>query len=381
MRPSRGTTSCFSLFAAATPPGPNCHTGDFSFALSLVGHHKCKYVTATCYDSEQVLYQKYPQTYDILERFLAHNENQRSWEERPPNPRVEGSPSHKEDVEQAASTESSCSEWEGFSNSVSMGAVPITESNISLANGLSFKPLNNSSYSRISFHSSISAKSLSKYKAIRRKGPFNKIIFNFPHVGGLSTDVNRQVRANQELLVAFFKSCKPLLASRSNPVQSSRLRGWGESESEETNGDSSSDHNEIQDARANGQVIISLFEGERYSLWNVRDLARHSGLRVVTSWRFPWETYPGYRHARTAGEILRKTNGVDAVDKNSARHKKGGSWKGEDREARGFVFEIMDEETPRADPGKKKEAKDEGKARQISRNKRKESVSSGESSH
>ena len=30
-----------------------------------------------------------------------------------------------------------------------------------------------------------------------RKGGFDKIVFNFPHVGGLTKDVNRQVRHNQ----------------------------------------------------------------------------------------------------------------------------------------------------------------------------------------
>ena len=30
-----------------------------------------------------------------------------------------------------------------------------------------------------------------------KKGGFDKIVFNFPHVGGLTKDVNRQVRLNQ----------------------------------------------------------------------------------------------------------------------------------------------------------------------------------------
>jgi 25S rRNA (uracil2634-N3)-methyltransferase len=36
---------------------------------------------------------------------------------------------------------------------------------------------------------------------------WDTIAFMFPHTGGLSTDVNRQVRVNQALLVAFFNSC------------------------------------------------------------------------------------------------------------------------------------------------------------------------------
>lgn len=30
-----------------------------------------------------------------------------------------------------------------------------------------------------------------------RKGEYDRIVFNFPHVGGLTKDVNRQVRYNQ----------------------------------------------------------------------------------------------------------------------------------------------------------------------------------------
>jgi len=30
-----------------------------------------------------------------------------------------------------------------------------------------------------------------------KKGNFDRIVFNFPHVGGLTKDVNRQVRHNQ----------------------------------------------------------------------------------------------------------------------------------------------------------------------------------------
>lgn len=30
-----------------------------------------------------------------------------------------------------------------------------------------------------------------------RKGGFDRVVFNFPHVGGLTKDVNRQVRHNQ----------------------------------------------------------------------------------------------------------------------------------------------------------------------------------------
>lgn len=72
---------------------------------------------------------------------------------------------------------------------------------------------------------------------------------------------------------------------------------------------------------AHGTIIVTLFEGEPYTLWNIRDLARHSGLEVEKSFRFQAEVYPGYAHARTLGNI-------DG----------GGGWKGEKRLSRSYVF-------------------------------------------
>lgn len=85
-------------------------------------------------------------------------------------------------------------------------------------------------------------------------------------------------------------------------------------------------------------MVVTLFEGEPYTLWNIRDLARHSGLQVVRSFRFDWQVYPGYRHARTLGNL-----------------EGGGGWKGEEREARSFVFARKDE----ADIKVKKRKRDE----------------------
>lgn len=68
-------------------------------------------------------------------------------------------------------------------------------------------------------------------------------------------------------------------------------------------------------------IVVILFEGEPYTLWNIRDLGRHSGLEVKRSWRFQASAYPGYRHARTLGVV-----------------KGGGGWKGEERAARSYEF-------------------------------------------
>lgn len=132
---------------------------------------------------------------------------------------------------------------------------------------------------------SIDATKLDSVKSLCKGEKFATIIFNFPHVGGKSKDVNRQVRFNQELLVQFFTSAKSLL----QPA---------------------------------GTIVVTLFEGEPYTLWNVRDLARHTGLNVQRSFKFHPHAYPGYHHSRTLGNI-------DG----------GGGWKGENRESRTYIFQ------------------------------------------
>ena len=189
--------------------------GDFSFAKSIVEHNGCCDVTATCYDGQAELFEKY-------------------------KPQAEEHVKYLED-----------------------------EGQIVLYN--------------------VDATKLDSNKTLSKAGLFNHILFNFPHVGGKSTDVNRQVRFNQELLVKFFAAAKKLLA-------------------------------------LDGTIVVTLFDGEPYTLWNIRDLARHSELEVQRSFKFQASAYPGYSHARTLGNL-----------------EGGGGWKGEDRESRSYVFEKQKE--------------------------------------
>jgi 25S rRNA (uracil2634-N3)-methyltransferase len=140
----------------------------------------------------------------------------------------------------------------------------------------------------------IDATKLSSYKELKKKCPYDRIIFTFPHTGGLSTDVNRQVRANQALLSSFFQSSIPLLSPE-------------------------------------GTILVTLFEAEPYTLWNIRDLARHAGLVVLRSWKFERDVYPLYRHARTVGVVKTKTGDVSDT-----------AWKGEERPARTYEFGLKE---------------------------------------
>lgn len=86
-----------------------------------------------------------------------------------------------------------------------------------------------------------------------------------------------------------------------------------------------------------GSIIVTLFEGVPYTLWNIRDLARHCGLAVERSFKFQASAYPGYHHARTLGVV-----------KNKKGEESGTGWKGEERAARSYVFVKKEEEKVQA---------------------------------
>ncbi|KAF3133751.1 hypothetical protein TWF594_008915 [Orbilia oligospora] len=122
---------------------------------------------------------------------------------------------------------------------------------------------------------------------------YDCIIFNFPHVGGLSTHLDRQIRSNQELILAFFKNCIPLLSADGGMDGGS------------------------------GNIVITLFTGKPYDDWNLKELAKSVGLECIRSFKFDATIYEGYKHVRTIGFRERE-----------------GDWKGEERGARSFIFGL-----------------------------------------
>ena len=274
--------------------------GDFSFALSLLQSHKVASVTATCYDTRQELLQKYPNVSATIARL--------------------GGAAAGDKNDDHADEES----FEGFS------PMPIpapSDLNGGFDDGTDDSDVEKPS-SRVLYDIDATKLSSAHKKILRPSTPFSKIVFNFPHVGGLSTDVNRQVRSNQQLLVGFFDAAKALLCSIDRPLKNP-------------------EQDENDQILPKGQILVTLFEGEPYTLWNIRDLARHCGLQMVESFKFPWSAYPGYKHARTIGDI---TDGKDRNDEG----KRKGAWRGEERDARCFVMEIKDEDGAARQPDAKK---------------------------
>ncbi|KAJ3287414.1 hypothetical protein HK104_008635 [Borealophlyctis nickersoniae] len=134
----------------------------------------------------------------------------------------------------------------------------------------------------------VDATDLDGCKKLRNRR-FTKIVFNFPHVGAGIKDQDRNIRINQELIRGFFASAIPKLTFKS-------------------------DHDGAED----GEIHITLKEGEPYDSWNVRAQAKATDILVCArSARFDPSLYEGYAHRRTIGfseglsaqdneEILRK---------------------------------------------------------------------------
>ncbi|KAF8537148.1 hypothetical protein BDD12DRAFT_655657, partial [Trichophaea hybrida] len=230
--------------------------GDFSFALALKRHLGVRNITATCYDNEQALAEKYPQVVDNITAFVDTNISARPQD------------TDKEAEDEAGHDEmdETLSDWE---------------------NSISAKPGKTAGEFKVLY--AIDATKLLKRRIFSKSSRrYDRIAFQFPHMGGITKDQARQIRYNQELLLNFFKNAKPLLTPDT------------------------------------GTVIVTLFEGLPYELWNIRALAKEAGLFTKTSFAFDASEYPGYKHSRTLGNI----------------EGKGGAWKGEERKARMYIFSV-----------------------------------------
>ncbi|GFF22436.1 conserved hypothetical protein [Aspergillus udagawae] len=308
--------------------------GDFSFARSLAVQHRCRNILATCYDSEEVLYSKYPQAKQHVQDLFSSFSNK----EKQNDP--DGSETEKESTQEKKKCEEQSEKKQDCKRRGPnvLFAVDARKLGSSAGGGKDVR----TGFARRERKRPAWQENRQKIEpATTTGGPWDIICFNFPHVGGLSTDVNRQVRSNQELLVAFFKACVPLLSAHPQVVngddEDERDDNWSSSEDSESDSGEQDDQDILAHGRRvryrtdPGQILVTMFEGEPYTLWNIKDLARHAGLRVVTSFRFPWSSYQGYSHARTLGEI-------------EGKHGGRGGWRGEDREARMYVFEVRQED-------------------------------------
>ena len=98
----------------------------------------------------------------------------------------------------------------------------------------------------------------------RKLKGFDKIIFNFPHIGSGIKDQDRNILVHQEMLIKFLARAGSALSSV-------------------------------------GRIYITLKGGMPYDLWNLKGLAKKCGYATLKSFKFEPKDYPGYAHRRTIG--------------------------------------------------------------------------------
>lgn len=103
------------------------------------------------------------------------------------------------------------------------------------------------------------------YREPWAKEKFDKITFNFPHIGGGSLD--ETVMTMRAVLKLFFKQCRRAL-------------------------------------RENGRVHVSLRDTPFYERWQIKRQADISGFTLEKSTR--WINPPGYRSVRTYGSLVKR---------------------------------------------------------------------------
>ena len=107
------------------------------------------------------------------------------------------------------------------------------------------------------------------HKGVAKRAPFERVIFNFPHVGSGMKDQARNIFSNQALLRGTFASSKEggLLAPNGR-----------------------------------GELHLTLKKGQPYDSWQPVAIAKMCGLVVRHCSPFMPERFPGYAHKRTIGD-------------------------------------------------------------------------------
>lgn len=108
------------------------------------------------------------------------------------------------------------------------------------------------------------------------------IMFNFPHTGKGMKDVDRNIRDHQKLILSYFQSCKEVFKLLNNEMEND-FAGYVSTSTNENK----------------GKVILTLFEGEPYTSWNIKILGRSEDFKVERSGKFNWGMFPDYHHRRT----------------------------------------------------------------------------------
>lgn len=105
-----------------------------------------------------------------------------------------------------------------------------------------------------------------KKKHLAESVGFDRVVFNFPHLGCGETDTEKNNAMHREFLAKVFESVHTVLAEQ-------------------------------------GRMLLTIKSGEPYDSWRVAQVAVNTGLlKVHSQFSFDPSLYPGYEHRRTLGE-------------------------------------------------------------------------------
>ncbi|CAE6499076.1 unnamed protein product [Rhizoctonia solani] len=160
----------------------------------------------------------------------------------------------------------------------------------------------------------VDARHLDKTFPLKTSKKWDKIVWNFPHVGLSIADQDRNIAANQSTLLGFLASVKPYLAE--GDVPDSNAKGKGVKKGEDVSDEDEESMTLVREGKHKmaGSVLVTLREQEPYTLWDLPRLAKNPIVTPtsrnalpqpryiqVRSFAFHPEAYPGYEHRRTSG--------------------------------------------------------------------------------
>ncbi|KAI0690749.1 hypothetical protein BC835DRAFT_1280414 [Cytidiella melzeri] len=178
----------------------------------------------------------------------------------------------------------------------------------------------------------VDATKLEKHPSLRGR-KFDKIMWNFPHAGKGLADQDRNILANQMLLLGFLSSVPHVLQTGAIPFAQARRKrmrkGPGEDPDDAEHDSASETEDVTQDINSRGTVLITLRNVAPYTMWDLPKLAksppppsksgsppnpRYVQLRSFAFHRNMWK---GYEHRMTKGERAhgKGTTGVGGEDR------------------------------------------------------------------
>lgn len=143
-----------------------------------------------------------------------------------------------------------------------------------------------------------------------------RIVFNFPHTGAGIKDRDLNIRAQQKLILSFLNNAANLLESQTTPIGEKgkatvvkrktimALPLDGEHQ-EQVNLFDGANYFGDRDYTLQPEIHLTIWEGDPYDDWNIKQLAQSTQkLKLLESFSFNPERYPGYEHCKTIGGTL-----------------------------------------------------------------------------